>query len=122
MKNLKRRRKEMGLTGDELGKLVGVQKSAISKYELGQAQPSQETLLKLAQILDCTTDFLLDRVNDSTPPNQKSTPHPPDIKWSDLDVSFYEGVDLLTDEEKKIILSHMNFLVSEREKNKDKQK
>ena len=59
MDNLRKLRKETGYTCESLGALVGVQKSAMSKYERGDIQPSQEVLKRLADILDTTTDYLL---------------------------------------------------------------
>lgn len=59
MKNLKKLREEKGLTGEQLGKLVNVQKSAISKYERGDIQPSKEVLILLSKELNTSVDYLL---------------------------------------------------------------
>jgi transcriptional regulator with XRE-family HTH domain len=67
MKNLKKRRLERGFTCESLGKLINVQKSAVSKYERGEIQPSKEVLIKIAEVLDCTTDFLLDITDEPRP-------------------------------------------------------
>ncbi len=67
MKNLKTLRRKLGYSGEKLGELVGVKKSAISKYELDKAQPSQDILIKLSQVLNCSIDFLLDKTDDPTP-------------------------------------------------------
>lgn len=64
IKNLKTARINKGLTQEELGIKVNVQKSAISKYERGDIQPSQEVLVKMADVLDVTVDYLLGRVPD----------------------------------------------------------
>lgn len=61
MKNLKSARLLKNLTCEQLGNLVNVQKSAISKYERGEIQPSQDILIKLSEILNVTTDYLLDK-------------------------------------------------------------
>ena len=46
-------RKAKGLTQEELGKLVGLQKSAIAKYECGRVvNIKRSTLQKLAKALD----------------------------------------------------------------------
>lgn len=46
-------RKAKGLTQEELGNLVGVQKSAIAKYENGRVvNIKRSTLQKLAEVLD----------------------------------------------------------------------
>lgn len=52
---IKNRRIEKGLTQDELGDLVGVQKSAIAKYENGVIENlKRSTILKLSEALDLT--------------------------------------------------------------------
>ncbi len=67
MKNLRNIRKEQGFTCESLGKLVNVQKSAISKYERGEIQPSQDVLVRLSEVLNCSIDYLLEKTNDPTP-------------------------------------------------------
>ena len=49
-----------------LGEKVNVGKSAVSKYERGEIQPSNEVLIKIAQELDCSLDFLLGMTDDPT--------------------------------------------------------
>ena len=56
---LRSARKEKGLTMKELGALVGVSESAISQYETGKREMDFETLLKIGEILECSTDYLL---------------------------------------------------------------
>ncbi len=58
---IKRKRKEKGLTQEELGKLLGVNKGAISKWEAGRVQNIKRSkLLQLAKILDVSPNELLD--------------------------------------------------------------
>lgn len=49
--NIRRIRKERGLTQEELGKLVGLSGVAIMRYEKGQREPKVETLEKIAFVL-----------------------------------------------------------------------
>lgn len=51
--NIKKIRKEKGLTQKELGKLCGMADSAIRRYESGRANPKIKTLIKLAEALNC---------------------------------------------------------------------
>lgn len=52
-KLIKEARLDKGMTQEELGKMVGVQKSAIAKYENGRVvNIKRSTLQKLAQALD----------------------------------------------------------------------
>lgn len=58
---IKQLRKAKKLTQEELGKIVNVTKVSISGYENGNRSPDTDTLQKLADILDTTTDYLLGR-------------------------------------------------------------
>lgn len=57
---IKTLRKEHNLTQEELGKMLGVQKAAIQKYEKGTVKNiKRDSLIKLAQILDTTPEYIL---------------------------------------------------------------
>ncbi len=57
---IKRLRKEHNLTQEELGAHLGIQKAAIQKYEKGTVTNiKRDSLIKLAQILDTTPEYLL---------------------------------------------------------------
>lgn len=64
MNRIKEWRKKKGLTQEELGNLINVQKAAISKYELGRAVPSTDILSKLSKYFGVTTDYLLELSDD----------------------------------------------------------
>ena len=57
--NLKILRKMRGYTQTDLGNVVGATKGTVSTWERGTRDPSIPTLVKLADILDCSTDLLL---------------------------------------------------------------
>lgn len=59
MKNLRKARKDNGLSMKELGERIGAAESTISLYETGKRQPDNDTIIKLSKTLDCTTDYLL---------------------------------------------------------------
>ncbi|MBC3899705.1 MAG: helix-turn-helix domain-containing protein [Firmicutes bacterium] len=48
----------------ELGKIVGVGKTTISNYETGYSVPDLDTLIKLAEYFNVTTDYLLGLTDD----------------------------------------------------------
>lgn len=52
-------RRNAGMNQQTLAARLGVSTSAVGMYEQGRREPSGETLVKLAQIFDVTTDFLL---------------------------------------------------------------
>ena len=57
--NLKELRLKYKMTQKELADKIGVTKSVVSYYELQERSPSPEVLIKLSQIFNVTTDFLL---------------------------------------------------------------
>ena len=61
---IKELRTSISLTQSELGKVIGVNQSAIGKYERGELEPNIETIQKLADFFECSTDYLLGRSDD----------------------------------------------------------
>ena len=64
MNRLRELRKKFGFTQEELGRLLGVQKAAVCKYENGRCSIPQEILLKLCDILSVSADYLLCRSDE----------------------------------------------------------
>ena len=62
---LKALRTENHLRQDQVARLVNVEKSSISMYETGVRQPSYITLVRLADVFNVSTDYLLGRKNNS---------------------------------------------------------
>ena len=56
---LKEMRLAKGWTRIQLAEQLGVSLRSISYWETGQRECDFSTLLKLAKLLDCTTDYLL---------------------------------------------------------------
>ena len=56
---MKRLRAERGLTQAQLAKRLGVSPSAVGMYEQGRREPDAQTLTRLADVLQCSTDELL---------------------------------------------------------------
>lgn len=56
-------RKKRGLTQQQIADEIGVNRGSYSNWEKGKREPSFENLIKLADILDTTTDFLLGKTN-----------------------------------------------------------
>ena len=58
---IKTLRKEKGLTQEELGKLIGVQKSAVAKYENNRVENiKRSTIFKLAEILEVDPSYFFE--------------------------------------------------------------
>lgn len=56
---LRQLRKQKNLTQKQLASFVGVKNSIISFYEVGERMPSPEMIVKLATVLNVSTDYLL---------------------------------------------------------------
>ncbi len=57
--NVFSRRKQMNMTGTELGNKVGVSSSMIYAIESGEKKPGVETLIALAKAFKCKVDDLV---------------------------------------------------------------
>jgi len=56
---LKEKRKEFGLTQEELAEKLQVSRSAISNWEIGRNYPDIQTLISLAKTFNVSLDYLL---------------------------------------------------------------
>jgi transcriptional regulator with XRE-family HTH domain len=57
-------RKKAGFTQDEISKQIGVAQNTYSQYENDKIRPEYETLVKIANLYGCSTDYLLGRYKD----------------------------------------------------------
>ncbi len=64
MKNLRKIRESRNINQLKLATDVEVTQESISKYENDTAFPSKEVLIKLAECLNCSVDYLLDRTDN----------------------------------------------------------
>lgn len=62
--NIQKLRKSFSLSQVEFAKALGVSKQCVSNWENSYIQPSLDTLIKIANYFNVSTDFLLDR-NDN---------------------------------------------------------
>ena len=70
MERLKAIRKKRNVTQIRLSIAAEVSQETISAYESGKASPSIETLVKMADFLNTSTDYLLGRIKDDNPLSQ----------------------------------------------------
>lgn len=64
MKTLRDIRKAKGINQFQLADMVNVTQAAISQYESGERFPKRDTLIKLAKVLGCTVDDLIEGDTD----------------------------------------------------------
>lgn len=56
---LKYLRKKKDFSQQYMANLIGITRQGYAKYEDGKSEPDQETLIKLANLFEVTTDYLL---------------------------------------------------------------
>lgn len=72
-KRLKEKRKEKRLSQEYMANQLGITRQGYGHYETGRNEPDNESLLKIADILDCSVNYLLGNIekeNDSPMENQ----------------------------------------------------
>ena len=57
-------REKRGWTQDELSKLLGISRAALSHYEKNRREPDFDTLTKLADLLKVSIDYLVGRTTN----------------------------------------------------------
>jgi transcriptional regulator with XRE-family HTH domain len=96
---IKQARLQKGLTQEELGNIVGLQKSAIAKYENGRVvNIKRSTLQKLAKALDLRGSDLIIENN----PKEAATLHARVLTDTELMLSIEQYYEL-SDEKKKMV-------------------
>lgn len=58
-------RKEMGISQEGLAEKLGVSRQAVSRWEVGSAQPDASNVLQLSKLFHVTADYLLNDDYDS---------------------------------------------------------
>ena len=76
-KRLRALRKEKGLKQIDIANVLDVSRTTYTQYETEKSEPDLETVKKLAEYFNCSTDYLLGKSDDPRPPD-------PDIKDAPL--------------------------------------
>jgi len=59
-KKITEKRKQIGMTQNELADALYVTRQAVSKWEMGKSLPSIEVLIEMTELFDVTIDYMLD--------------------------------------------------------------
>lgn len=57
-------RRRKNITQEQLAEILGVSRQSVSRWEMDQAFPETEKLIRLAELFSCSIDFLLSEVLD----------------------------------------------------------
>ena len=101
---LKELRKQAPFTQVELAKRLGIGQSSYADWERGKKNPTQENLIRLAQILNVSVDYL---VGNSEAKSEA---------LDNIELLFRMNSKGLTEEEKKIFKKELIEFMEERKK------
>lgn len=111
MLRLRELRKNKDMTMKELGKIIGVSEAAISQYETGKRQMSNEILLRLGEYFGVSVGYILGV-------EPKEDEKKSEITFDDFTYALQNETKTLTDMDKQILLS-MAKQLNEARKTKD---
>lgn len=101
---LKELRKQAHLTQVELAKQLGIGQSSYADWERGKKKPTQENLVKIAQVLNVSIDYLVGNSEEITD------------ELDNIELLFRMNSKGLTDEEKEIFKKELIEFMEERKK------
>lgn len=101
---LKELRKQAHLTQVELAKRLGIGQSSYADWERGKKNPTQENLIRLAQILNVSVDYLVGNSEEKSD------------ELDNIELLFRMNSKGLTEEEKKIFKKELIEFMEERKK------
>ena len=101
---LKELRKQAHLTQVELAKLLGIGQSSYADWERGKKKPTQENLVKIAQVLNVSIDYLVGNSEEKTD------------ELDNIELLFRMNSKGLTEKEKKIFKKEFIEFMRKRKK------
>lgn len=124
MLRIKEMRKKRKISGPQLAAMLNVSTTYIYDIEKGRRRVHAEMLSKIADILGTSTDYLLGRTNDPSPPSSRKE----NIRKSnsDLIINLIEEVADLPEDQQELVAGHWKWALDvvrrqEEEKRKHEQ-
>lgn len=104
---IKERRVLMGLTQEELGKKLRLQKSAIAKYENGRVENIKRSIIaNMAKILECSPAYLMGWEDNLTIENADIIP---DILSNNILLEHIKKLNALSKEHQQTIYDNISY-------------
>lgn len=101
---LKDLRKQSGLTQVDVAGRLGISQQAYASWERGAKKPTQDNLVKIAQILNVSVDYLVGNLEEQSD------------ELDNIELLFRMNSKGLTDEEKAIFKKELIEFMEERKK------
>jgi len=107
MNRLRELRKEKKLTLIELAKIVNINKTSISRYELGEVEMKADIIEVFSNFFNVSTDYLLGKTDD----RNSSTPTPtPKEQLEGVKLELFDQVGDLSDDEARQVLDIIKII------------
>ena len=103
---LKTLRKQVKLTQTQIAEKLNISQQAYASWERGVKKPTQENLVKIAQVLNVTVDYLVGNSDEEFTNN----------KLEDIEFLFRKNSEGLTDDEKVVFRKELIAFLEERKK------
>lgn len=98
-------RLERGLSQSAVANLLNMTRQAYNHYETGQRQPTQEILVKIADLFQVSVDYLLGRTDDPYQMDGETN-----IKYDEFSYAMYDEAKDLSEDDKKRLLMFARML------------
>lgn len=103
---LRELRKQKNLSQTELGQLAALHYTHIGRFERGASRPSGDTLMRLADALGVTSDYLLDGATDEAAK----------AKFQDRELlKQFQEVEQLPDEDKYVVKKLLDAFLTKKQ-------
>lgn len=123
MNRIRDLREDMDMTQAQLGELLKVQKSAVSKYELGKLSLSDQLISRLCEIFQVSADYLLCRTDVRTLCDLRKSPQRGDEPLPYATDETREAIELLSKLNPinlERALDHLEYLLARQEASEEK--
>lgn len=103
---LKELRKQARLTQVEIAEKLGISQPAYASWERGTKKPTQENLIKIAQTLNVTVDYLVGNFDEEITTKE----------LDNIEILFRKNSEGLSDDEKVVFRNELIAFMEERKK------
>jgi transcriptional regulator with XRE-family HTH domain len=110
---IKKLREKRNWLQKDVGEKIGVSSATINRYEKGLRQPDPDTINRLCDIFNTTTDYLLGRTDNPNPAKNKKP-------RKGGTIITHKGIEIeLTEEEEEVVASIVQALRERKEREKE---
>jgi transcriptional regulator with XRE-family HTH domain len=95
-------RQKQGWTQQDIADKLNMSRSTIANYESGEKKiPREETLIRIADLFNTTTDYLLGRIDEPTSTKEPDKSRIANIENQDTKITFH-GRELTTEQMRQL--------------------